>query len=148
MTTEVNGAEPLIRIVAAVAMNARGETLLVRKRGTDRFMLPGGKLDEGESPLKALERELMEELDCGIDRLSCRSLGTFRAPAAFEPGWTVEAELFAASLAGEPRPSGEIDEIVWIDPDIDVPYPLAQMARQHALPLARELKMNGRNPGP
>ena len=138
----------IIHIVAAVATNAQGETLLVRKRGTGKFMLPGGKLDDGESALQALERELMEELGCGIDRLSCRSLGTFRAPAAFEPGWTVEAELFATSLAGDPRPSGEIDEIVWIDPDVEVPYPLAQMARQHALPLARELKSNGRKTGP
>ena len=138
----------VIRIVAAVAMNGQGETLLVRKRGTAAFMLPGGKLDSEESALDALEREIWEELGCEVDRTRCPALGTFRAPAAFEPGFTVEAELFAASLVGEPRPSGEIEEIVWIDPDGDVPYPIAQMARQHALPLARELKSNGRTSRP
>ena len=135
----------VIRIVAAVAMNELGQTLLVHKRGTVAFMLAGGKLDGAESALDALEREIREELGCELDRAACRSLGTFRAPAAHEPGFTVEAELFAASLIGEARASGEIDEIVWIDPGTEVPYPLAQLARRHAIPLARELKAHGRN---
>jgi 8-oxo-dGTP diphosphatase len=130
----------VIRIVAAVAMNAAGETLLVRKRGTAAFMLPGGKPAAEESKLDALEREIREELGCGLDRVACRGLGIFRAQAANEPGFTVEAELFAALLVGDPRPSGEIDELIWIDPDGDVPYPLARLARHHALPLARKLK--------
>jgi 8-oxo-dGTP diphosphatase len=132
--------EGVIRIVAALASNPDGETLLVRKRGTLAFMLPGGKLSGGESPLDALEREVGEELDCGLDRAACRSLGTYRAPAAHEPGFTVEAELFAVSLEGRPRPSGEIDELLWIDPEGQLSYPLAPLAREHALPLARRLK--------
>ena len=146
MTVETDS--PVIRIVAAIAMSAEGKTLLVRKRGTAAFMLPGGKLSGEEAALDALEREIEEELACGVDRAQLRTLGTYRAPAAHEPGFTVEAELFAAALVGEPRPSGEIDEIVWIDPDGEGPYPLAQLARRHALPLARELKSNGRKPGP
>lgn len=138
----------VIRIVAVVAMNGDGEALLVRKRGTAIFMLPGGKLDSGESGLDALVREVDEELGCGLDRAACKSLGTYRAPAANEPGFTVEAELFAAALTGDPRASGEIEEVVWIDPDAELPYPLAPLARRHALPLARELKSNGRNPRP
>ena len=145
MTTTVGNAEPLIRIVAAVAMNSRGETLLVRKWGTAAFMLPGGKLDSHESALHALERELREELGCGLDRDTCRPLGTFRAPAAHEPGFTVEAQLFAVALEGDPRPSGEIDELRWIDPEGELSYPLAQLAREHALPLARLLKANARS---
>ena len=136
----------LIRIVAAIATNEAGETLLVRKRGTAFFMLPGGKTDSGESPLDGLAREIAEELGCRLDRASCRMLGTFRAPAANEPGFTVEAELFATSLLGEPAASGEIDELAWLDPDIEAPYPLAPLARRHALPLAREMKANGRTP--
>jgi 8-oxo-dGTP diphosphatase len=136
--------EAVIRIVAAVATNGQGETLLVRKRGTDAFMQPGGKLAEGESALEALARELEEELGCGLDRDSCRPLGTFRAPAAHEPGFTVVAELFAAGLAGEPRASGEIDALLWVDPESDLPYRLAPLTRDHAIPLARALKSNGR----
>jgi 8-oxo-dGTP diphosphatase len=137
--------DAIIRIVAAIAMNDQGETLLVRKRGTAAFMLPGGKPGPGESALDALVREVGEELDCGLDRASCRPLGTFRAPAAHEPGFTVEAELYAVSLDGDPRPWGEIEETRWIDPESDPPFPMAQLAREHALPQARLLKASSRS---
>jgi 8-oxo-dGTP pyrophosphatase MutT (NUDIX family) len=131
----------LIRIVAAVVMDSAGRTLLVRKRGTSAFMQPGGKPGAGETPVAALEREIAEELCCGLDLASCRALGRFAAPAANEPGWTVEAELFAATLLGEVRPAGEIEEAIWIDPDRAAGVELAPLTRRHALPLARELKL-------
>ena len=138
----------VIRIVAAVAMSAEGKTLLVRKRGTAAFMQPGGKRDACESAIDALERELLEELGCGLDRNAHRPLGTFRAQAANEPGYIVEAELFAATLLGEPSPSAEIDALVWVDPEALPHYELAPLTRDHAIPLARELKSIGRTPPP
>ncbi len=135
----------IIRIVAAIAVNGRGEILLVRKRGTAAFMLPGGKPGPEESALEALEREVAEELDCGFDLTGCQPLGLFRAPAVHEPGFTVEAEMFGVSLDGEPRPWGEIDELRWIDPDSEPAFPMAQLAREHALPQARRLKANARS---
>jgi 8-oxo-dGTP diphosphatase len=122
-------------------MNSAGETLLVRKRGTAAFMQPGGKRADGETDLVALERELAEELGCGLEPGSCRALGSYSAPAANEPGWTVEVELFAATLAGEVCASAEIEEAVWIDPNIEPPFDLAPLTRRHALPLARVLKL-------
>ena len=136
----------VIRIVAAIAVNEQGELLMVRKHGTAAFMLPGGKPGAGEAALDALAREVGEELDCGIDRAASRSLGVFRAPAANEPGFTVEGELFSVSLEGEPRPWGEIDEMLWVDPDGSLPDPMAHLARTHALPQARLLKANARSP--
>ena len=137
--------EAVIRIVAAIALNDEGEMLMVRKRGTAAFMLPGGKPGAGEAAIDALVREVGEELDCGIDRSVCRSLGVFRAPAANEPGFTVEAELFAVALVGDPRPWGEIDSMLWVDPDGELPNPMAHLAREHALPQARVLKANSRS---
>jgi 8-oxo-dGTP diphosphatase len=131
----------LIRIVAAVILDDTGRTLLVRKRGTAAFMQPGGKRDLGETDSDALGRELFEELGCAVEPESCRALGCFRAPAANEPGWTVEAELFAARLSGEIRLEAEIEEAVWIDPDVHPCVPLAPLTRRHALPLARGLKL-------
>ena len=133
----------LIRIVAAVVVDGAGQTLLVRKRGTAAFMQPGGKLADGETDVGALEREIVEELGCGLEPASCRALGRFRAPAANEPGWTVEAELFSARLSGEIRLDAEIEEAIWVDPDDEPAVELAPLTRRHALPLARELKLRG-----
>ena len=96
---------------------------------------------QGETSLGALEREIVEELGCGLESASCRPLGRFSAPAANEPGWTVEAELFSARLSGEIRLDAEIEEAVWIDPDAEPALELAPLTRRHALPLARDLKL-------
>jgi 8-oxo-dGTP diphosphatase len=143
MTTfrsEVEGGK-VVGIVAAVIVNETGDTLLVRKRGTTAFMQPGGKPEQGEADVRALEREILEELGCGLEPGSCRPLGRFSAPAANEPGWTVEAELFSARLSGEIRLDSEIEEARWIDPNVDPGIHLAPLTRRHALPLARRLKL-------
>jgi len=80
-----------IRIAAAVLIDKDGQTLLVRKRGTQAFMQPGGKIDAGEQPVEALVRELHEELNLRIDPADAMYLGQFSAPAANEPGCTVQA---------------------------------------------------------
>ena len=129
-----------IRIAAAVIVDARGRTLLVRKRGTSAFMQAGGKVGPDESPAEALAREIREELDCGLASPPV-PLGRFRAPAANEPGRIVEAELFAAVLDGEIRPAGEIDELIWHDPD-DLDVILAPLTRNHVLPLVPTLRRN------
>ena len=48
-----------LHIAAACLFDERGRLLLVRKRDTRFFMLPGGKREPGEDALSALERELL-----------------------------------------------------------------------------------------
>lgn len=127
---------PPIRIAAAVVVAADGSTLLVRKRGTSAFMQPGGKIGAGENATDALARELREELGCG-PAAEPRHLGRFAAPAANEPGRTVEAELFAVELAGDLAAGAEIEELVWLDPDAPGATHLAPLTRDHVLPLVR-----------
>lgn len=141
-------SQPVVRIVAAILLDREGRTLLVRKRGTEAFMQPGGKRAEGETSLAALSREIEEELGCRLAPESFRPLGRFSAPAANEPGWTVEAELFAAELRCGIRPGGEIEEAVWINPEREDAMILAPLTRDHALPLARQLNANPGNAQP
>lgn len=126
-----------IRIVAAVVIDTDGRILLVRKAGTTAFMLPGGKPGHGEAPLAALERELAEELGCGIAPGSATPLGPGTAPAANEPGFRVEADLYRVALDGTPAPGAEIAELRWLDPAAPGDLPLAPLARDVVLPRLR-----------
>ena len=132
-------ARQVIRIVAAVVVNDRGQTLLVRKLGTRAFMQPGGKRDPGEGDLDALAREIREELGCGIDVSEARHLGDCRALAANEAGAIVEASLYAVSLLGEPTAKAEIAELCWLDLADPDPPPLAALTEVHVLPRLRRL---------
>lgn len=104
----------VIAIVAAIVLDAHGQLLVVRKRGTSVFIQPGGKIEPGESAVDALVREVREELGVGV--VDVRELGHHSAVAANEPGHTVEADLFAVRLDGQPRVCAELEEMRWIDP--------------------------------
>ncbi|MFH7457131.1 NUDIX domain-containing protein, partial [Pseudomonas syringae group genomosp. 7] len=52
----------IIRMAAALLSGADVRTLLGRKRGTQAFLLPGGKIEPGEPARQALARELEEVL--------------------------------------------------------------------------------------
>ena len=127
-----------IRIAAALLIEPNGQTLLVRKRGTQAFMQPGGKIDAGEQPAEALARELHEELGLIIEPTDAVYLGHFSAPAANEPGYTVEAELFQVTIDEPVTPAAEIEEVRWIDPATDGDLILAPLTRDLILPFYRQ----------
>lgn len=127
-----------IRIAAALLLGPDGQTLLVRKRGTQAFMQPGGKIDAGEQPVEALARELHEELGLEIEPSDAVYLGHFSAPAVNEPGWVVEAELYQVTVDEPINPAAEIEEVRWIDPAGDGDLVLAPLTRDLILPFYRQ----------
>ncbi|MDT0201767.1 dihydrofolate reductase [Nocardioides sp. AE5] len=98
--------------VAAVALVRDGEVLTVRKRGTDRFMLVGGKLEPGESGEDAARRESAEEVL--LRPLGLEPLGEFTALAANEPGHLVRSQVFVGACGGVPEVAAEIAELRWM----------------------------------
>jgi 8-oxo-dGTP diphosphatase len=126
---------PPIRIVAAVIRDAQGRMLLVRKRGTTSFMQPGGKREAHEDDATALARELEEELGCRIRQETLRLLGHLAAPAAHEPGRTVEAAVYHVALDGTPAPQAEIVEVTWLAPSSAADVELAPLTRDTVVPL-------------
>ena len=127
----------LIHIAAALLIGPDGRTLLVRKRGTQAFMQPGGKIEAHEQPASALARELEEELGLLIDPTHATFLGQFSAPAANEPGYVVQAELFLLTIEADVTPAAEIEEVLWIDPGTDGGVVLAPLTRDLILPFYR-----------
>jgi 8-oxo-dGTP diphosphatase len=129
-------SDKVISVVAALIRDEAGRMLVVRKHGTKAFMQPGGKCDAGEDDLSALDREIGEELGCRMVPGSARSLGEFDCSAANEPGWRVQARLYAVDVCGAVVPQAEIAEALWIDPIAPVSIVLAPLTRDHVLPLA------------
>lgn len=122
----------LIEVVGAVIEDARGQVLTVRKRGTTRFMLPGGKREPGEDDLTTLRRELAEEL--GVRLVSADLLGRFEAPAANEPGATVRSCAYRVRIDGEIAVQAEIDALLWIDPRTSPLEGIAPLLTSQILP--------------
>ncbi|WP_029149221.1 NUDIX hydrolase [Microbacterium indicum] len=106
----------IIRVSAVVLRHPDdGRILTVRKRGTAKFMQPGGKPEPGESAVDAAIREIREELGVDLDPARLRLLGVFSAPAANEPGYTVESTAFTHPPVAGVAPAAEIEEIRWVD---------------------------------
>src|SRR5215469_4527857 len=127
--------QSIIRIAAALIRRADGRTLLVRKRDTQTFMQPGGKIEASEQPAAALCRELSEELCLELAPNELTYVGRFTAPAANEPGRLVDAEIFSVELCRPVKPAAEIEEILWLDPRDIGPVDLAPLTRDKLLPL-------------
>lgn len=124
-------------VVAAICIHdADGRLLTVRKRGTERFMLPGGKLEPGETPAEAVVRETAEEVGISVDAAALVPLGQWRAPAANEPGRFIESTVYTADVRNpDPRIDGEIEELRWLEPArADAYDDLAPMILLHVLP--------------
>lgn len=125
----------VVRTVAAVIRDEDGRLLLVRKRGRDVFIQPGGKREPGEDDLTALARELGEELGCRLLPGSARLLGRLDAPAVHEPGWRVESSVYCVEIEGEPRAGAEIDELRWVALPPPGDLPVAPLSRTRIMPL-------------
>lgn len=104
----------VISVSAVVLTRPDGAVVTVRKAGTDRFMLPGGKWERDESPLQCAIRELDEELGVSLAPEQLTPLGRFTTATANEPGFRLLSEVFVASVDGRPEPRAEIAEARWV----------------------------------
>lgn len=125
---------PVIRVVGVVMRDDAGRLLTVRKRGTSRFMLVGGKPEPGERPEEAAVREASEEIHARLSLGTLRLLGHFTAEAANEPGHLIESTVFTHPLVPHDEPAAEIEELRWLDPAAPLPRDLAPLLEHHVLP--------------
>ena len=125
---------PRIVVSAVCVFDRAGRLLTVRKRGTDKFMHPGGKPEAGESAAQAAVRELKEEVGIVLDADRLDLLGCWLADAANEAATQIEATVFTAPGVWSASPSAEIAEIRWLDLAGELPGDLAPLLTDHVLP--------------
>lgn len=106
----------ILTISAACLLDDAGRLLLVRKRDTQAFMLPGGKAEPGEDAISALTRELAEELNLSLPANALQPLGQFRAAAANEANTWIDASVFQARLPHNVSAAAELEELRWLAP--------------------------------
>lgn len=128
-----------LAIAAVCLLDENGRLLLVRKRGTRAFMLPGGKIEPGETAPAALLRELDEELHLQLDADALHPLGHFHAQAANEPDTEIAAQVYLASLRHPVSPAAELEELRWQPLDHPTSDDLAPLVDLHILPALRQL---------
>lgn len=103
----------LIRVSAVVLRDAEGQVLTVRKRGTHRFMLPGGKPEPGETAAQCAIRECAEEIGVSLDPAQLTLVGVFQAAAANEDGRQVEGTVYQHPYVEVRGTQSEIEELKW-----------------------------------
>lgn len=108
----------VITVSAVVLRNESGALLIVRKVGSSRFMLPGGKPEPGEAPRETAIRECAEETGVRLPAEDLTELGTFTAAAANEAGFAVRANVFEyRRVVQGATAAAEIAELRWLPLD-------------------------------
>ena len=97
--------------VSAVIRNDAGQVLVSRRVDNGWYNLPGGGVDAHESIVEGLIREVREETSLVIE--VGRMVGVYSKPQKHEVVLAFEARV----VGGEPQPSEEADEHLWVDPD-------------------------------
>lgn len=131
-------AKNTLHLATAAIVDKSGRCLLVRKRGTTHFMQPGGKIEAGEAPVQALQRELHEELNFDISSLDTEWVASLTDVAVNEPDTSLLAEVFIIRTEADTfTPAAEIEEVIWFDPRVESSYLLAPLTEHQILPMLR-----------
>ena len=125
-----------LKIATACFLNDKQELLVVRKKNTTAWMLPGGKLDAHETPSEALVREVQEELQIEVTASALHFIGSFDAVAANEANTTVNAQALMVQ-GPSPQATGiaaEIAEMKWLPINQAIPADVAPLLKDFIIP--------------
>ncbi|MBL4933205.1 (deoxy)nucleoside triphosphate pyrophosphohydrolase [Clostridium paridis] len=104
----------LVKVVGAIIQNENNEILCALRSPNmslpNFWEFPGGKLEKGEGYKEAIEREIMEELDCSVEFIDVFNDNTHEYDAFIINLVTVKCKL----VSGSPTAS-EHAELRWLN---------------------------------
>jgi 8-oxo-dGTP pyrophosphatase MutT (NUDIX family) len=133
-------ANSVVPSVVAIVRDDRGRILMIHKTDNDKWALPGGGHEIGESIAETVVREVKEETgyDVEVETIT----GTYTNPGhvmAYDDGEVRQqfSIAFRARLkGGVPRTSDESDRVEWVEPEriteLDL-HPSMRLRIDHAL---------------
>ncbi|RJS47447.1 NUDIX hydrolase [Nocardioides cavernaquae] len=137
-------ANSVVPSVVAVVRDGDGRVLMIHKTDNDKWALPGGGHEIGESIADAVVREVKEETGYDVEVVTIT--GTYTNPRhvmAYDDGEVRQQfsiAFLARLLGGEAQTSSESDRVEWVSPD-DLKaltiHPSMRLRIEHAI-----------NPGP
>ena len=134
-------ANSIVPSVNVAVTNDAGEVLLIRRSDNDNWALPGGAVDLGESLTQAAVRETLEEsgIECEVTGVS----GIYTDPGHIllytsngEARQEFSIVLTARATGGQPTPSSETSQVLWVPQAELASYQMDQSMRlrvQHYL---------------
>lgn len=133
-------ANSLRPAVSVFTQDAAGRLLMIRRTDNDRYAIPGGQQEVGETLAEAATREVLEETGINVEITGL--IGLYSNPAhviAYDDG-EVRQEFSicfrAQPLGGELRTSSESKEVHWVAPDeldkLNI-HPSIQLRIKHGL---------------
>lgn len=104
----------IIRKVALALFKDKKLLQVRTHRENHVFFTLGGKIEEGESEIECLKREVREEIGCKLEESSIKFLTEFEDVAHGKDA-RVNIKMYEGQLIGEPKPGSEVVEIGYFD---------------------------------
>jgi 8-oxo-dGTP diphosphatase len=104
--------------ISALWINDKGEVLVVRGAKDSFYKALGGKVEEGESDIDCLKREIKEEVMCDMN--SAEFFLELKAhPTQNDPSIFFDARFYIVNVEGEPKlnPEDQTVEVLWLGKD-------------------------------